>query len=207
MTVKHSYSAVKTFNTCPRQYEALYILRNVPRKSSPALEKGIAWHKALEDALLEAKPLPSHLVYWQPLADMLHKAGAEAEVQLAITHDKTPTDFKAEDVWVRGAIDVRLSAGNKITMLDWKTGKVYPDSLQADFYATMQWAQTPGVKIEFHFTYLEHKRTVPVEVDKKAPDRVYAALERIENTTTFHPRPCFACKFCPVSTCEYWKGE
>ena len=54
--MKHPYSAVKTFNTCPRQYEALYILRNVPRKSSPALEKGIAWHKALEDQLGE---LPS----------------------------------------------------------------------------------------------------------------------------------------------------
>ena len=205
--MKHSYSAVKTFNTCPRQYEALYVLRNVPRKSSPALEKGIAWHEAMERGVRDGALLPSHLTHWQPLTNMLHAAGAEAEIQLAVTHGKAPTDFTAGDVWIRGAIDVRLTAPGKVVMLDWKTGKVYPDSLQADFYATMQWAQTPGVKVEFHFTYLEHKRTVPVEVDKKAPDRVYAAVERIENTKVFHPRPCFACKFCPVSTCEYWKGE
>lgn len=200
--MKHSYSAMKTFATCPRQYEALYLLRNVPRKSSPALEKGIAWHEAMEKAL-EGAPLPAHLTWWQGLVDKLRAAGAVPERKVAVTRELKPTGFFDDDVWLRGAIDVQLHGGKRCLMIDWKTGKVYPDPLQAEVYALMQWAEHPAVTIGFAFAYLEHKRTVSVDVDKGSTARVVAFLERIEATEVFTPRPCFACRFCPVTSCEY----
>lgn len=200
----HSYSSLKTYKTCPRQYEALYVTKTVKRTSSPALEKGTEVHQHFEDALNRKAPdLPNKWGKWQPLVETLRKGPVEPEVRLAIDREGKPCDFWDKNAMLRGAIDVRLMDGDRVLMLDWKTGKVYPDRAQADVYAMMQWAQTPDVKIKFSFVYLEHNKTVPVDVDKGATRRVQQLIDTVDAATTFSPRPCFACRFCPVMTCEY----
>lgn len=195
----HSYSALKAFGTCPRQYEALYLLRSVKRGPSPALEKGIEWHEALEHAVKRGAPLPKHLHPWQSLADRLRAAGAQAEVKLAIDREGKPCDFWDRNAWLRGAIDV--DAGT--LLVDWKTGKVYPDPFQADVYVALKRATQPKLKVDFHFVYLEHKKVVTLKPNQDAADRVRTYIARVEQAETFPPRPCFACRFCPVTDCEY----
>ena len=201
MTV-HSYSALKCFSTCPRQYEALYLTKSVKRTSSPALEKGIAWHEALEKAVRDNTPLPSHLSKWQPLANTLRKAGAQVEVKLAMDREGNPCGFWDKHAWLRGAIDVDTGQ----LLLDWKTGKVYPDPLQADVYTALKRASLPKLKVDFHFVYLEHSKVVTMKPNQDATNRVVQYIARVEQAETYPPRPCFACRWCPVTQCEYNGG-
>jgi len=203
MSRTHSYSAIKAYNTCPRQYEALYVKKTHKRGSSPALDKGIKYHEALENVVKYGQGLPSYLKQWEDLAYKLHLGGAEAEPRLAIDGNGEPCDFFDDKAKLRGAIDVDWTHDGTSLMLDWKTGKVYPDPLQADIYAVMKWAQQPELQISFKFVYLEHDHVVPEHPDKGAVARVWDQIERIETTTEYPPRPCFACRFCPVTECEY----
>ncbi len=200
----HSYSAMKTFNTCPRQYKALYVDRSHKRAPSPALDKGIRYHEALENTVRYGQSLPKYLKRWESLAYKLHEGGAQAEVKLATDREGNPCDFFDTDrAWLRGAIDVDWEQQSSCLEIDWKTGKVYPDPLQADVYATMKWAQNPDLRINFKLVFLDHDTVVPVHPDREAVNRVKDQLRRIEAEQTYPPRPCFACRFCPVTECEY----
>ncbi len=198
----HSYSSLKAWVTCPRQYKALYIDKSVRRTSSPALERGNRIHQALEDAVNGgAEP-----DVWTPdgLIHKLSTGSAEAEVELAIRRDGTPCGFWDKDAWLRGKIDVYMGADGRALMIDWKTGKVYPDALQADIYATMArctWGS--DMKVSFYFVYVDQKVIHPEYPDSHAEERVRALVDRVEGDEHYTPQPCFACRFCPVNWCEY----
>lgn len=206
MPLIHSYSALNAFSICPRQYEARYVLKTTKSTTSPALEKGRDWHAALEHAVQTGEGLPAHLARWRPLVAALHAGGARAEATLAIDRAGQPCGYWDAGAWLRGAIDIEWTRAGQCLMLDWKTGKVHPDPVQADVYSALRRASDPALAVEFHFVYLEHRKTVALRPDKGALQRVSASLTRLEDTTRFAPRPCFACRFCPVTTCEYWDG-
>src|SRR5690625_5780804 len=114
MTV-YSYSAIKSYSTCPRQYHHRYVLKDLPPVDwdTPALRKGREVHEALERAVLEGNDAPElgpH-TFWTPpaLLSKLHKAGARAEVRMAIREDDSPYDFFAKDARFRGVIEDRKS--------------------------------------------------------------------------------------------------
>lgn len=198
-----SYSAIKTYNTCPRQYEALHLLKTHKRESSPALEKGIEFHKKLEDAIRDGKGLPQKLKSWEVLASKLHQGGAVPERKMAVDRNLQPCDFFDDHAWIRGVIDVDFEVGNTCLQIDWKTGKVRPDALQADFYALLKWAQNPNLTIDFKFAFLEHNVVHPVHPTTKAKDEVPAMVSRIEMAEEFPPTPSFLCRYCPVYECEH----
>ena len=53
-----SPTSVSTFNTCPKQYQAKYITKEVTFQPTEATERGTRWHKQLEDRLRDKLALP-----------------------------------------------------------------------------------------------------------------------------------------------------
>ena len=57
-----SYSALKQYENCPRQYNEIRVLKNYVVKENEAMRYGTEVHKALEDYVAEGKPLAKNPV-------------------------------------------------------------------------------------------------------------------------------------------------
>lgn len=205
----HSHTAIKTWNTCPRQYKARYIDKVVPFQKSPAADRGIRIHRALEAAVKGDHSLMRKENIWTPdgLVDLFARGEAVPEEKLAIRRDMTPCDFWDKSAWLRGAIDVRLVRSREALLVDWKAGRVYPDPLQADIYTTMLRAREGSdLKVTFYYVYVDQQVVIAERPDSAAEERVVANIEAVEADTTFDPKPNALCRYCPVFSCEYNGG-
>lgn len=205
-----SYSALKTYLTCPAQYEAKYVSRTWPREAdTPALRRGREVHAVLESAVRNGFKVPhERMKIWTPpgLLETLHRGGAIAEAGFAITADGQAVAPKDPAAWFVGYIDVLTAGAGAALLLDWKTGKVRVDPLQADVYAMLLRAIRPGLPVEFHWVFLEHEVVESVQVDADAERRVRSIAAQATTEQEYSPRPSFACKWCPLSKCRYYKG-
>lgn len=205
--IVYSYSSLAAHERCPTYFRARYIDKSVPFESHPAIERGNAVHKALETSVQDRAEVPSDV--WLPdgLMPLLHEAGARAEVKYGMTEAGEPCDFWAEGVLFRGAVDVEVRQGASVLLLDWKTGKVRPDDLQADSYATLLRAGVPDLQVTFTWVYVDAKTTRSAQPGMDAVDRIRRAIEFAEEDSRYIPRPSWFCRFCPVTTCSYNRRE
>lgn len=65
-----------------------------------------------------------------PLLERLRKAKAKVELQWTFTKAYAATTWFAGDAWLRMIIDALAQTDNVIDIVDYKTGKVYPDHAQ-----------------------------------------------------------------------------
>jgi len=197
----HSYSSLKLWRTCPAQYRAKY-MDGIKSAPGPALVKGKEYHERLE-AAVGTGAVPAGM--WTPdgLIPALHRAGARPEQQYGMYEDGTPCSFDDPKAWLRGAIDVELRSDSRAILLDWKTGQYRVDPFQADVYATLLRSLKKDLTVEFTFVYIDAKRTCKVRPDHQAEARVRAIATACENDEVHAPRPCWACRFCPVTSCIY----
>ncbi|MFW6062210.1 MAG: PD-(D/E)XK nuclease family protein, partial [Planctomycetota bacterium] len=184
----------------------------------------IALHKELENALLEQRypdpeKMPSGCDKLPPgLFDYLLKLEArQPDEQVRVTPELAyamnihgqPTHWSSPTAVLRGKIDLAVEyfpAPKPATALDidWKTGKVRPDSLQADCYAALNWAH--GIEhTRFRWVYVEHGEARSEDVrGVDAWPRVTALIHKAENERKDPvPRQSFFCRYCPVSWCEF----
>ena len=192
-----SYSKLKTWLTCPRQYEAKYITKEWPPfHDTPATIRGKEIHRTLEGCLQgDHGDLPGHI--WTPdgLVSKLQAAGAVPEYAYKLNVDGID--------WVAYA-DVRLASTLSVTLIDWKTGQFRPDELQADVYAMLEREkQRAATPVTFSWVYVDQKLTHRIDVDPYAKRRVYSIVDSVSADRTFDPKPCWACRFCPLTKCEY----
>lgn len=199
--MRYSYSAIKLWLTCPRQFEAKYITKTWPPfHETPATRRGKEAHRDLENYIRgQRDDVPKQ--WWTPpgLLEKLKRADARAEVRYTATiggHEMI------------GYIDVEMSLPHRVLCIDWKVGKFYPDELQADVYGVLHRDKVghPEKPFSFSWVYLDQQLTHTVEVDKHAQGRVVSLLDAVEADTAYDPKPCFACKWCPVVACEYNKS-
>lgn len=201
--IVYSYSSLAAHERCPTYFQARYIDKSVPFESHPALERGNAVHEALEKCVDSGAEVPADV--WVPggLVPLLREAGARAEVKYGMTAAGVACDFWADDVLFRGAVDVELRQGSSALLLDWKTGKVRPDDLQADSYATLLRAGAPDLEVTFVWVYVDAQTTRSYEAGPDAKDRIMRAITFAEEDSRYIPRPSWFCRFCPVTTCSY----
>jgi CRISPR/Cas system-associated exonuclease Cas4 (RecB family) len=201
--MKHSATSLKTWTNCPRLFKAKYIDKIIPYKEHPAAARGIAIHKELEDAV-RAGADPS---CWTPegLIAMLHNKRAHIEVEMALTREGKPTRYSSAKAWLRGKMDVLL-LGAKALVIDWKTGKVRPDKVQADMYTAIV-NQTYAMSVEFRLVYVDQKQVVPLTRDAGAFERVKALAEQVEADSDFLPNPGWLCRYCDFTACRYNEAD
>lgn len=220
-----SYSTWKVYSTCKHRYELQY-LQKLKQPGSIHLERGIFVHKLAEDFLDDVSQarVPKELKEFKDELKAIRKAGAEAEKSIAFTkswQETEPTDWS--NAWLRVKLDATLIDGDEATVIDFKTGRAYPDTAeQSELYALAVFQLFPDVKaIDAEFWYVDSGDVVPYffgrenfpKIKKKWQAR---AQEMLANRQFSPTKDSYACRYCPFRSdvklanglngpCEAWK--
>lgn len=218
MALAHSYSSIKQFENCPRQYHAIRILKAFKSEGSEATMYGTAVHKALEDYLMLGTPVPDEYRQFQGAVDSVAKVNGErlCELKMGIRADFTPCGFFDRDVWFRGVPDVLIIKDDKAWVADWKTGKSarYADPDQLELMAGMVFSHYPEVQeVKGALVFLvagavhpaRYKRSQFSDIMSKWAGRA-GRIEGAVESGVWNPRSGPLCKFCPVTTCNHHRG-
>ena len=214
--VKWSFSGLKDFVKCPRQYHEVKVLQNFKKEVTHEMRYGTEVHQALEDYVRNGIPLNKNYARFKPMLDVLMGVPGTRypEHQMALTINKEPCAFNDPDYWVRGIADLLVIDGDYALVVDYKTGKAKsPDPDQLKLMALMVFAHFSNVKrIKAGLAFILYDVFVPEEYERQNVDALWAAftpdLERLKvafESNNWMPNPTPLCGWCPVDTCEYHK--
>jgi CRISPR/Cas system-associated exonuclease Cas4 (RecB family) len=215
LTIKWSFSGLKDFVTCPRQYYEVKVAQNFTKRVSEQMTYGTAVHKALEDYVKDGSPLPKNYERYKKYVDPLLQIAGDRypEYQMALDIEKKPCGFHAQEYWVRGIVDLMIVDGSKAFIVDYKTGSARnPDPNQLKLMALMAYAHFPSVeKIKASLMFIAHNTLVFEEYDRADQDKLWATFDADLNRMQFAyannlwpENPNFFCrKWCPVTTCRF----
>lgn len=209
-----SYTALTSFETCPRKHYHTRIAKDVPDPPGAEAQWGTRVHKYLEDRIKLGTPLPESTRQYEPYAQRIANTRGDVitERKVAVTKDLKPTDFFAEDVWCRGIFDLTIVREDHVIILDWKTGKRRPGSDQLDLFAALARQLHPEAsRITTGFVWLKAQKIDketwrPCDLDDVWAGFVRRAtrLEQAVETNSFDPKPNGLCRrYCPVRSCLY----
>lgn len=215
-----SISALKSFESCPRKYYEMSVVKNYQDKPSEMMTWGNDVHKALEERVRDSKPLPIGMRQWEPIAAALVKQpGVKlVEQKLALASTFNPTTWFGKNAWVRSIIDLAIVNGEKAVIVDYKTGKVKEDYDQLALMAAVMFNQAEELQeISAMFIWLQEewpenisKVTYTREELPQLWDRFIKREEAYQDAhrnTEFPPKPSGLCrKWCAVSSCPYHGG-
>jgi len=216
--IKWSYSGLKDFVNCPRQYNEVKILKRYEKKATVEMRYGTQVHSALEDYVKEGKPLAKNYEHFgkqlDPLRDM--EGVKYPEYRMALTINRQPCTFGAKDYWVRGIADLMVVDGDQGYIVDYKTGSnKYPDPKQLQLMALMGFEYFPEVT---HFKagllFVAHNDFVTSEYQREKIDKYWddfaPQLKRLQlsyENDVWQENPTPLCGWCPVSDCTHYKGK
>lgn len=228
-----SHSSLQTFELCPRQYEAKYVLRNVKFQPSYESEWGDRAHQYLENYLKASGkfeiPSEVHKDTKQNMRDyqwagdaLLTRAQSRggyvlAERKFALDHEKDTADYWDKTCWLRGKIDVTIiyPQQGEAEVYDFKTGKKKDDPDQCILYSASAMVDYGNVsKVRAGYIWL--KLPADKAVDKpmtftradlpnmfRAFDAKYFALQDAYESGVFPPKPNGLCKNWCDVPCEF----
>ena len=216
MNFTWSFSALKEYVNCPRQYQELKVLKRYEKKATEQMLYGTVVHKACEDYVAEGKPLEKNYLRFKPVLDSLVAIPGTKypEHEMALTRDKEPCGFKDENRWVRGIVDLLIVDGDQAFIVDYKTGSNrYPDPTQLKLMALMTFAHFPEVKrIKAGLLFVMHESFMDEEYSRDQIPKLWnyfsTDLERLNisyENDIWNPNPTPLCGWCPVRTCEFHK--
>ena len=216
--IKWSYSALKDYQNCPKQYHEVKVLKRFVKKPTKQTQYGLEVHSALENYVKDGAPLPPHLKQYARQLDPLREMEGEKypEHKMALTFDRTPCSFGATDYWVRGIADLLVVDGDQAFIVDYKTGSNrFPDPKQLQLMALMTFAHFPEVKhVKAGLLFVAHEHFVTSEYARENSDRLWtdflAPIERLRLSFvngSWQPNPTPLCGWCPVSTCEFFREK
>ena len=213
-----SFSRLKSFETCPKQFYHVTVLGEYPVVQTDAMTYGTAMHKAAEDYIGEGKPLPDEFMYVKgTLDELLGIRGTKlTEQRLGLTRDLKPCGFKDKDVWFRGIVDLAIvdTLGERAWIVDYKTGKSakYADKGQLELMALSIFKKFPDVK-HINAALLFVVSNEMIEAEYKIENsfdlwgkwlKKYARMEKAYETDVWNPRPSGLCyHHCPVLECVH----
>lgn len=214
---KHSFSKIKAFETCPRQYHAVHVLKAYPRVETSATIYGTELHKHAENFIAAGTPVPEGFKFLQPTLDAVARMSGRkfAELQMAVDEKLQPCAFDSKDYWLRGIADVVVLDDDNFTgrVLDWKTGgNRYPDTDQLMVMSLMVLKHQPHIRSMSGGLVFVLKGTVTKykmhRDDEHAlwwqwRERV-AKLDAALHHDNWPAKPSGLCReYCPVTTCEH----
>lgn len=214
--IAHSHTSVSTFQTCPKQYHAKYITKEIKFEETEATIYGNRMHEAMENRLRDKAVLPSEFIALEGIALTVEnmKGNLRVEMELAITRDLAPTGFFSPDVWLRGKADVIVfnQETGLLRIFDWKTGKPKEDMQQLKIMAVTAFYTIHDVKkIRVAFVYT---KTGDVDQREFSIEQVPELVAELRHETLrvelahvrglFLPQPNGLCKnHCQVKSCQF----
>lgn len=207
---------MKGFETCPKQYYHVTVLKEHPFRETEATRYGTEFHKAAEDFMRDGTPLPERFGFAQGMLDALAAKPGDrhCELKMGLTEDLKPCGFFDDDVWFRGIVDLLIIDGDKAWVVDYKTGKSakYADTGQLQLMALSVFAHFPQVKrVKAGLVFVIADKLVPADYNAADHDTLwapwikkYAALESAHENNVWNPRPSGLCRaHCPVIDCPH----
>lgn len=163
-----SPTSVGTYVTCPKQYHAKYITKEIKFMPNAATERGSKWHKYLEDRMSEKVALPNDLAHFEQVMQKLEQLKGEVitEKSFAVDSNFNPCEWSKR--YIGGNIDLGfLDHYNcKATLFDYKTGKVKHNDdfrFQLLVYALLVMKANPHIrKVRVAYLFLDFCKISPV---------------------------------------------
>jgi hypothetical protein len=145
-----SHSAIKDFESCPRKYHEVRVLKKYPFEETDQSIYGTNLHKAIEDYIERGICLPHEFIFVRDVVDaVIHRSGEKmAEVKMAFDSHLAAVDWFDPTVWVRGIADLIIldHENNHAWLVDWKTGSNrYPDKGQLELMSIMIMTMFPNI--------------------------------------------------------------
>ena len=147
-----SFSRIKAFQQCPKQFYYEKVVKKYPFKMSDAIRYGDEFHKAAEIYIRDGGELDPRFKYAQGMLDALNAKKGEklCEIKMGLTENLEPCSFYDSDVWFRGIADLLiLNKEDKLAwVIDYKTGKSarYADKGQLELMALSAFKHYPEVE-------------------------------------------------------------
>lgn len=215
MNFTWSFSSLKDYINCPRQYQEIKVLKRFHKHPTPQMTYGNEVHKALEEYVGEGKPLVKNYERFKPVLDALVDIPGNKypEHKMALDANRQPCEY-GKGYWVRGIADLLIVDGETAFVVDYKTGSNrYPDSKQLKLMALMVFAHFPEVQhVKAGLLFVMHESFMPEEYTRDMADALWGAfnpdLERLKlsyETDKWTPNPTPLCGWCPVTTCEHYR--
>lgn len=216
-----SYSALSSFETCPKKHFTLNVAKSIKEDDSEAMIWGNQVHKAIENYMARDAQFPLGMRQYAKVCDAL-KGAAKAkgstqhtELKLALDEQFQPSSWYGDHVWVRGIVDYAITNKDRAAVFDWKTGKRKENEEQLALTAAIMFAQMEELQIvDSAFVWLQEaparqiNRTVYTR--DQLPEIWGMFLPRVERyqeafkRDEFPAKPNNLCRrFCPVKSCPY----
>lgn len=213
-SLKWSYSGLKDYENCPRQYQEVKVLKRFEKRPTKQMLYGTQVHSVLEDYVKDQKPLLKNYERFKPMLDPLVQMDGEKypEHRMALTAEKVPCTFGADNYWVRGIADLLVVDDETGFIVDYKTGSNrFPDPRQLQLMALMAFEHFPQIAhIKAGLLFVMHDHFVTSEYRRDDKDKLWqdfeGPLKRLSlsyKNDSWQANPTPLCGWCPVKTCEF----
>ena len=211
-----SFSKIKAFEQCPKQFYHMKILKEYEEKETEAMLYGTLFHEAAEEYVKNQVPLPLKFDYALKALDRLQaKQGRKlCEYKLGLTKELEPCGFFHKDVWFRGIADLIILNEDVAWVVDYKTGKSarYADKGQLELMALATFKHFPKVKeIRAGLLFVVSKDLIRDTYTKDQEEELwdkwftnYAKMEAAADNNVWNPKPSGLCaRHCAVVECVH----
>ena len=147
--IKWSYSGLKDYANCPKQYHEVKVLKNFKKEATKQMLYGTEVHTALENYVKDGTPLAKNYERYKSQLDPLREMEGVKypEHEMALTYEKKACDFRDPNYWVRGIADLLVVKDDVGFIVDYKTGSNrYPDPKQLQLMALMAFEHFPQLQ-------------------------------------------------------------
>ena len=213
----HSYSAIKQYENCPKQYYMQRISREVKPSFGAESVYGNRIHEQLELRLKEGTELPDESAEYESLAAAFASLPGElvAEQEFTLNKELHPTGWWDADAWLRLKLDVLIINKNAAIVADWKTGKRRPDWFQLELFSIIVMKLYPEVqRVTASFVWLKDRKLDTETYTRLDAPGIWAKLMGkvgfIEQSLAkghWPAKPSGLCPWCPAAKhqCEFKK--
>ena len=214
-----SYSGLKKFKTCPKQFAEVKVYKNFTEPPfTEATLYGTNFHEAAELYVRDGTPLSEAFAYVKPHLDALRSIPGtkHCEYKMGLTEAMEPCAFDAPAVWCRGVADLLIVNEEKgvARVVDYKTGKSakYADTAQLELMALMVFKHFPAVhRVKAGLLFVVANDFKRAEYDKTQEKNYWRTwmqdihrLETAYKTGVWNPSPSGLCrKHCVVTSCPH----
>jgi len=203
MLTTWSYSALSTYQQCPKKYDFAYV-QKLPQEYAPAAERGKAMHADAEAYLRGTQQeLAPSLGRFRRLFEDLRSMSATAEHVVTVDRNWDP----AGERWLKAIMDATLIyPDGTADVVDYKSGRPYPGhAQQMMLYGTTLIAAYPQVThVTTRLWYLDSGAETKGEVTAQAAEASRRIFTKMADTMLadedLRPTPGAHCRWCPFKT-------
>jgi hypothetical protein len=225
MIIQFSYSAIKTYEQCPKKYYHTKVAKDFVDEGGEAATYGLDVHAAAEEHTKTGAPIPKKFEYMRPIMASLnaipgvHHAEVKFGLRKKLDGRYVPVDFDDPKRWYRGIADLLVVNEPKHTAfcIDYKTGKSarYADLKQLDLLAGAVFVHYPQVMlvksallyvVSGEFVKKDHVRT-DMSSYLGVFDTQLRQLAVSMETNVWNAKESGLCPWCPVTSCPHWRPK